>query len=200
MGVITDVCEGLGLENKDVCAGAIGLEGLILAHDLRNMDIPSKTSELFCLTVFGLCQWPEVDTSYSVPVSQKPTNATWPQPSGHAPLRVVHISDIHVDRNYTTGASYNCTKNICFRPYTAADEPGVTNYPAGPYGNSACDSPVSLEESLYAAIGDLVPDRAFIIFTGDVVEGAVWLVTEGEVTSDLNDAYGRMQGLGHTPS
>lgn len=198
VSVITDVCEGLGVEDKDVCAGAIGLEGPILAHDLRGMDIPSKTSELFCLTVFGLCQWPEVDTSYSVAVSQKPANATRPQPSGQAPLKVVHISDIHVDRNYTTGASYNCTKNICCRPYTASDEPGATDYPAGPYGNSACDSPVSLEESLYAAIGDLVPDRAFTIFTGDVVEGAVWLVTDGEVTGDLDDAYGRMQGLGQT--
>lgn len=51
------------------------------------------------------------------------------------------------------------------------------------------------------------------IFTGDVVEGAVWLVTgrylllgivggnanvtkETEVTKDLNDAYTRMAGLG----
>lgn len=196
--VIIDVCEALGVEDKDVCAGAIGLEGPILAHDLRNMNIPSKTSELFCMTIFGLCQWPEVDTSYSVYMSEKPANATRPEPSGQTPIKVVHISDIHVDLNYTTGASYNCTKNICCRPYTAADEPGVTDYPAGPYGNSECDSPVSLEESLYKAIEDLVPDRAFTIFTGDVVEGAVWLVTDEEVTNDLNDAYGRMQGIGQT--
>lgn len=196
--VIIDVCEGLGVEDKDVCAGAIGLEGPILAHDLRNMNIPSKTSELFCMTIFGLCQWPEADTSYSVSMSEKPANATRPEPSGQTPIKVVHISDIHVDLNYTTGASYNCTKNICCRPYTAADEPGVTEYPAGPYGNSECDSPVSLEESLYKAIEDLVPNRAFTIFTGDVVEGAVWLVTDEEVTNDLNDAYGRMQGIGQT--
>ncbi|KAK2603211.1 hypothetical protein N8I77_009685 [Diaporthe amygdali] len=197
-GVIIDVCQGLGVEDKDVCAGAIGLEGPILAHDLRNMNIPSKTSELFCMTIFGLCQWPEVDTSYSVSLSEKPANATRPEPSGQTPLKVVHISDIHVDLNYTTGASYNCTKNICCRPYTSADEPGVTDYPAGPYGNPECDSPLSLEESLYKAIEDLVPSRAFTIFTGDVVEGAVWLVTDEEVTNDLNDAYGRMQGIGQT--
>lgn len=196
--VIIDVCQSLGVEDKDVCAGAIGLEGPILAHDVRNMNIPSKTSELFCMTIFGLCQWPEVDTSYSVSMSAKPANATRPEPSGQKPLKVVHISDIHVDLNYTTGASYNCTKNICCRPYTAADEPGVTDYPAGPYGNSECDSPVSLEESLYKAIEDLVPDRAFTIFTGDVVEGAVWFVTDEEVTNDLNDAYGRMKGIGQT--
>ncbi|KAK7740908.1 hypothetical protein SLS53_004971 [Cytospora paraplurivora] len=196
--VIIDVCKALGVEDDDVCEGAIDLEGPILAHDLRKMEIPSKTSKLLCLTVFGLCQWPDVDTSYSVTMSEKPANATRPATSDQTPIKVVHISDIHVDLNYTTGASYNCTKNICCRPYVEDDEPGVTDYPAGPYGNTECDSPLSLEESMYAAIEDLVPDRAFTIFTGDVVEGAVWLVTDAEVTNDLDDAYGRMQGIGQT--
>jgi sphingomyelin phosphodiesterase len=141
-------------------AGAIGLEGPILAHDLRQMTIGTKTSQLFCLTVFGLCQWPDVDTSYSPTFSDKPDTSR-PASSGEAPIQIVHISDIHVDLQYETGASYNCTKNICCRNYTADDAPGVTDYPAGPYGNTACDSPLSLEESLYSAIETLVPNRTF---------------------------------------
>jgi sphingomyelin phosphodiesterase len=60
---------------------------------------------------------------------------------------------------------------------------------------------------------ELISNR---IFTGDVVEGAVWLVTgkscadftifvsnsnrclDTEVINDLNDAYTRMQGIGQT--
>lgn len=42
---------------------------------------------------------------------------------------------------------------------------------------------------MYEAIQAFVPDVSFTIFTGDVVEGAVWLVNETEVTGDLNDAY-----------
>lgn len=42
---------------------------------------------------------------------------------------------------------------------------------------------------MYEAIQSLVPDASFTIFTGDVVEGAVWLVNQTEVTNDLNDAY-----------
>lgn len=195
---IIEVCVLLQIEDDDVCTGAIGLEGPILAHDLRNMDIPSKTSELFCLTIFGLCQWPAVDTSYSVSMSAKPANASRPESSGQTPIQIVHISDIHVDQNYTTGTSYNCTKNVCCRAYDADDAVGVTDYPAGAYGNVECDSPVTLEESLYAAIEELVPNRTFTIFTGDVIVGDVWETTDNEVSGGMNDAYGRMEGIGQT--
>lgn len=194
--VITEICILAGVEDSDVCTGAIALEGPILAHDLRVMTIGTRTSELFCLTVFGLCQWPDIE-AYTVSMTDKP-DTTRPAPSGESPIQVVHISDIHVDLSYETGASYNCTKNICCRPYTADDEPGVTDYPAGEYGNVACDSPVTLEESMYSAIETLVPNKSFTIFTGDVVEGAVWLVTDTEVTNDLSDAYTRMQSIGQT--
>lgn len=123
------------------------------------MTIGTRTSQLFCLTVFGLCQWPDIE-AYNVSMSPKP-HTSRPSPSGEAPIQIVHISDIHVDLLYEAGASYNCTKNICCRPYNEADEPGVTNYPAGEYGNQYCDSPLTLEESLYAAIESLVPNRAF---------------------------------------
>ncbi|PWY91733.1 acid sphingomyelinase [Aspergillus sclerotioniger CBS 115572] len=187
--VITEVCILAGVDDDDVCKGAIGLEGPILAHDLRNMDVPSKTAVLFCTTIFGLCNYPAV-AEYSVEFpSAKPVNASRPAPSGETPLQIVHISDIHVDLSYETGASYNCTKPICCRPYTTSDDPDVTDYPAGEYGNHNCDAPLTLEESMYAAIKELVPDSSFVIFTGDVVEGAVWLVNETEVTNDLNDAY-----------
>jgi len=41
-------------------------------------------------------------------------------------------------------------------------------------GDHKCDVPVSLEESMYRAIKELVPDAAFSIFTGDIVDHAVW--------------------------
>jgi len=194
--VITGICIALKAEDADVCTGAIGLEGPILAHDLRQMTIGTRTSKLFCLTVFGLCQWPAVEP-YTVPMPPKsPTSR--PSPSGKTPLKVVHISDIHIDLSYESGANYNCTKNICCRPYTSGDAPGNTDFPAGAYGEPTCDTPVTLEESLYSAIKTLVPNNSFTIFTGDVVEGAVWLVDKVEVTNDLNDAYTRMKGIGQT--
>jgi sphingomyelin phosphodiesterase len=158
------MCCPLGGKTKQLTdifsAGAIGLEGPILAHDLRQMTIGTKTSQLFCLTIFGLCQWPDINTASAPVLSAKP-DASRPSSSGKAPIKVVHISDIHVDLSYEIGANWNCTKNICCRPYTTADEPGNTDTPCGPYGNTHCDSPLTLEESMYAAIESLVPDRNF---------------------------------------
>lgn len=65
------------------------------------MVIGTRTSQLFCLTVFGLCPWPDVE-AYTVEMSAKP-NTTRPTPSGQTPIQVVHISDIHVDLSYEYG-------------------------------------------------------------------------------------------------
>lgn len=60
------------------------------------------------------------------------------------------------------------------RPYTEDDEPGVSDSPAGPNGDHNCDTPVSLADSMYAAITDVAPDAAFAICTGDIVDHTIW--------------------------
>ncbi len=128
---------------------------------------------MFCTTFFGLCDYPAV-TPYNLNLSTKPATSR-PVTSGQTPLQVVHFSDIHVDHSYETGANYNCTKPTCCRPFTTADSPGNNDFPAGPYGNPKCDSPVSLAESMYAAIKSIAPEASFSIFSGDIVDHAVWL-------------------------
>ena len=181
-------------DDPAVCEGAIALEGPIIAQDLRGMSIGSQTSELFCITFFGLCDYPAV-TPYTISFPTPKPATTRPPVSGQAPLQIVHFSDIHVDLFYETGASYNCTEPICCRPYTSADAPGNNQYPAGPYGNTNCDAPVSLEESMYAAIQSIAPNAALTLFTGDIVDHAVWLTNETQNMKDINDAYTRMSGL-----
>ncbi|RFU32817.1 hypothetical protein B7463_g3493, partial [Scytalidium lignicola] len=184
--VITEICDISGAEDSDVCAGTISAEGPILVSVLKGMKLGSVTSQLFCGTLLGLCQNPAV-TPIAVSFPKPKPNKVRPPPSGQSPISVAHISDVHVDLNYTTGASYNCTKPICCRPYTTDDAPGNTDYPAGPFGNTNCDAPLSLEQSMVTAIEKLSP--AFTIFTGDVVAHDLWLVNDGEVELDLNITY-----------
>ena len=70
------------------------------------------------------------------------------------------------------------------RSYTTNDSPGHNNAPAGPNGDHQCDVPVSLEESMYNAIKTIVPDAAFSLFTGDIIDHAVWTTTQNGNTFD----------------
>jgi sphingomyelin phosphodiesterase len=48
---------------------------------------------------------------------------------------------------------------------------------------------------MYAAIKSIAPNAALTLFTGDIVDHAVWLVNETQNIKDINDAYTRMTGL-----
>ncbi|KAI1414319.1 putative acid sphingomyelinase [Hypoxylon sp. FL1857] len=193
--VLTELCKRSGVEDDDVCAGSVALEGPIIANRLRGISIGSRTSRLACVAFMGLCSYPEVEP-YNVSFPSPKPRSERPRPSGLKPLHVVHFSDIHIDPLYVEGANANCSKPICCRPYTDADKPGNTDFPAGPNGEHTCDAPVSLEESMYAAIRDKVPDAAFSIFTGDIVDHAVWDTSQLQNTLDIADAYSRMANAG----
>ncbi|KAI1093987.1 sphingomyelin phosphodiesterase [Rostrohypoxylon terebratum] len=193
VAVATELCERLGIADDDVCAGAISLEGPVIAHALRGMRIGSKTSRLLCVALMGLCSYPEVEPHEISFPSPKPRTAR-PAPSGLKPLQVVHFSDVHVDPLYFAGTEANCSQPICCRINTPDDLSG--HVPAGPYGEHTCDSPVSLEESMYAAINTIAPDAAFAIFTGDIVDHAVWLTSQDYNSRDIQNTYARMAKAG----
>jgi len=181
-------------QDDDVCSGAVGFEGPIMYSDIKAMSLGSHTSDLFCNTFFGLCDYPAV-TPWSVPFPSAKPATSRPAVSGQTPLKIVHFSDIHVDPSYVPGANYNCTKPSCCRSYTTADSPGNNAFPAGLNGEPECDSPLSLEQSMFAAIKSVAPDAVMSLFTGDIVDHAVWLDNKTGNIAAINDAYSRMSGL-----
>ncbi|KAF9467960.1 sphingomyelin phosphodiesterase [Collybia nuda] len=178
---ITAVCKSLGVEDDDVCEGAIGQQGPILANNLRSISPFGQTATKLCDSVFGLCQPPAVN-KFTVPFPKPaPTNPKTFVSTGKPPIQVVHFSDVHIDRQYAAGSDVNCTKPICCRNY--ADHTGPPSVAAGPMGAHNCDTSPSLAQSMLRAIS---ANNAFSIFTGDVVEAAVWLVDRNEVTNDMS--------------
>ncbi|KAI1332015.1 V-type ATPase [Xylariaceae sp. FL0255] len=174
VAVITRICQTLKIQDNDVCTGAIALEGPIIAHSLRGLSIGSKTSKLMCMALYGLCEFPEVE-SYNISFPSPKPEKKRPLPSGQKPLRFVQFSDI---QNYS-------------------DKLGLEiENPAGRNGDHSCDSPVHLEASMYAAIKEFAPDAAFSIFTGDIIDHAVWNTTETENTIGVGGAYDRMDKAG----
>jgi sphingomyelin phosphodiesterase len=82
------------------------------------------------------------------------------------------------------------------RDYSDGPAPGNALRPAGPNGEHTCDSPLSLERSMYTAIQKFAPDAAFSIFTGDIIDHAVWNTTVTQNTLDVTHAYDRMAAAG----
>ena len=78
------------------------------------MEIGSDTSDEFCITFLGLCQYPAIH-EWAIPFPSPKPDTTRPPPSGRDPIQIVQFSDIHVDPQYTTGANTACDKPICCR-------------------------------------------------------------------------------------
>ncbi|GAA6019186.1 hypothetical protein JCM8202_000927 [Rhodotorula sphaerocarpa] len=224
-------CTKLGIEDADVCAGAVGTQAPILAHDLRSITLASPAAKNFCTTIFGLCPLPNT-IPHTVNVTERPelvleadefarftaraaqaargrseadpvpvaassrnpprARKRW-RTRGRKPFKVIHLSDVHVDREYTPGAATDCSKVICCRDYGPKSVGPKVKYPAGPFGHKKCDAPPALVESMFRAIDYHVPDKSFTIFTGDVVESAVWAVEQPVVTNDLELWHKDMQ-------
>ncbi|KAL0959864.1 hypothetical protein HGRIS_011537 [Hohenbuehelia grisea] len=207
--LFTETCIQSGAEDPDVCQGIISAEGPIIAHDLRQISPAGQTATKLCDALFGLCEPPPVNL-FRVQLPPAHPVPRLPRSTGKKPFQVVHMSDVHIDREYTVGADANCTKNICCRIF--ADSPQNPGEPAGPNGNPRCDSPPSLADSMLQAVANLDGGVKFSIFTGDVVEGlarvlplparrliktifvscvcgkytgATWLVDKPEVMADL---------------
>lgn len=187
------VCKLIGAEDDDVCDGALAEQGPIVAHDLRKISPFDRSSTLLCNSIFGLCQQPAVQ-QLNFPLSSVPENQKQWTSQGRQPFQVVHFSDVHIDREYTPGAEVNCTKPICCRNYTA----GLPiQQPAGPLASHNCDASTGLVESMLRAAS--AQGNSFSIFTGDVIEGDVWLVNQTGVTAHLQQFNQEMQTFIGTP-
>ena len=106
--LITPLCKLLHEYSDQECSGVESLEAPSVGYALRSMTIPSRTAQIFCSELLGLCTQPDV-INYTVPIPKpKPADLTRPVPCGKKePIYVVHISDLHVDHDYTPGLSYN---------------------------------------------------------------------------------------------
>ncbi|PPQ81932.1 hypothetical protein CVT25_013780 [Psilocybe cyanescens] len=192
---LVSVCKATGAEDDDVCQGLLTEQGPIIAHDLRSISVLGQTATKFCNAAIGLCQDPAVN-AFTVPFPKPaPTNPKVFTSTGKPPFQVAHFSDAHIDRMYTAGSDSNCTKPICCRNF--ADQTGPVQVPAGPSGSLNCDTPTTLVQSMLRSVA--TQNAQFSIFTGDVVEAAVWLVDQTENTSDMQKFNNEMATLLNSP-
>ncbi|KAG1723693.1 sphingomyelin phosphodiesterase [Suillus lakei] len=150
--------------------------GPILTQVVSFADVGGYDGQSICSQFLGLCPAPAATTLNLTGwfAKSKPNPLPPPkQPSGQL-LKVLHISDLHIDPRYANGAEANCTSGLCCREnaYNSLS-PQTPLVPAPRYGSFLCDAPYSLITSVLEAIPLLTGTEStgfdFTMFTGDML-------------------------------
>ena len=173
--LFVSLCKATKFASSSSCQATYSAEALgslwtqVLAYaDVSGQDglyICSFLSSTFCPAQRAN----DLDTTGLFP-KPKPANATAPKPSGER-VKVLHLSDFHLDPRYDVGAEANCSSSFCCRSNTAAaGNNGSVQLPASLYGFFKCDSPYDLIAAALESIDPLTginANKSFAIYTGD---------------------------------
>lgn len=172
----TSLCVDLHIQPADVCRGALERQGPAIAQSLRQIQPNKRTAAAFCSKVFGLCSSRGesiADLPRELFMEPNITRHAHTKPSGKR-KKVIHVSDIHIDRFYKEGTEANCGRVMCCREDLSPSNrhadgtPFKPAVPAGPFGDPNCDAPFSLFKSMLEAIKTHASDADFVISTGDI--------------------------------
>lgn len=95
----------------------------------------------------------------------------WEKPTLRKKLKVMHISDLHIDLFYTPGMPSRCTEPVCCR-VNSTSRPNETAK-AGYWGSlDDCDLPIQTFELFLTELEKINLD--LIIWTGDNTPHDVW--------------------------
>eukprot|EP00345_Euplotes_harpa_P011349 CAMPEP_0168351852 /NCGR_PEP_ID=MMETSP0213-20121227/22163_1 /TAXON_ID=151035 /ORGANISM="Euplotes harpa, Strain FSP1.4" /LENGTH=514 /DNA_ID=CAMNT_0008362873 /DNA_START=374 /DNA_END=1918 /DNA_ORIENTATION=+ len=87
-------------------------------------------------------------------------------------VRILHMSDLHVDLMYEAGTNKHCNEPLCCR---AVNGPAPTPADAaGLFGDYECDLPPQTLESMFHFVRDMDDKPDLVIWTGDNVAHDVW--------------------------
>ncbi|KAK6221897.1 hypothetical protein LQW54_001117 [Pestalotiopsis sp. IQ-011] len=174
---IVSLCQKTGFAANATCQSTYeaGSFGATWTQILSKADVAGLDGQYICAYLGSYCAAPNVtafDLAFPKP---KPANATRPQPSGQR-VKVLHLSDLHLDARYEVGAEGNCTSSMCCRHATPAANGSAASIqvPAPLYGYYKCDSPYYLALAALQSIGPLTgkseeSPAAFALYTGDLV-------------------------------
>ncbi|THH31903.1 hypothetical protein EUX98_g2280 [Antrodiella citrinella] len=163
---------------KSNCEDSFGLQtvGSIITQVVANADAGGLDGQLLCNNFLSLCPVPPVSplnltTWFAKP---KPTAVASRKPSGKR-LKILHVSDLHIDPRYANGAESNCTTGQCCRENIVNREsPQSPLVPAPRFGAYKCDSPYALILAAFESIPTL---------TGTQKTGFDWTILTGDLVS-----------------
>lgn len=178
---------------RSVCQGIIGSTGPVVYDILSNID--TFHQDIYPMTCFAFgnsCPMPDLNLKpMRLPSNGRQASQT--TPSGK-PKYILHITDLHYDRDYEEGAEADCKKPICCQRDSNSDEedPDVVRKPAHSWGDYKCDINRRLLDSLLGAArkehDKLKLDM--VLFTGDVPAHDMWKEAEDRAMATESEAFG----------
>ena len=134
---LVSLCESTGFGTNSSCKTAYtaGDYGDIWTQVLALSDVAGLDGRYICYTLSStFCPFPTttpLNTTSLFP-KPKPANATAPPPSGER-VKVLHLSDFHLDARYQVASEANCTSGLCCRYSATATSQAM--FPAPLYGS-----------------------------------------------------------------
>ena len=180
---LVSLCERFQFKSNASCEESYGLStsGYIWTQVLAFADVQGLDGEYICNSLSkSFCGRPTtspLDTRGLFP-KPKPANASVsvPKASGER-VKVLHLSDLHLDARYLVNSEANCSSGMCCRgdTYNSASQDQVL-LPASAYGAYKCDTPYDLALAALEAVGPLTgtggtdgDSLAWTLYTGDLV-------------------------------
>ncbi|KAJ8919135.1 hypothetical protein NQ315_012120, partial [Exocentrus adspersus] len=87
------------------------------------------------------------------------------------PIKILHLSDVHITPDYQIGGVTKCGYPLCCKENLGNPIFGAN---AGAWGDYNCDSPPWLFGQVMSYINEVHKDIDLVYFTGDVIDHTVW--------------------------
>ncbi|KAI1335081.1 Metallo-dependent phosphatase-like protein [Xylariaceae sp. FL0016] len=195
------LCQSTGFASSSTCQTTYeaGSFGATWTQILATAEVAGLDGQYICANLGSFCPSPNVTGPLKADFPKpKPLNTTRPVPSGKR-VKVLHLSDIHLDARYEAGSQANCTSSQCCRHTSSPvnGSAGVTQLPASLYGYYKCDSPYYLALAALQSIGPLTGTTreeplAFTVYTGDMVSHSPQNELSQDYVEDVETSLAQM--------
>lgn len=189
VGVIKKVCDQDLTNNftPEICRSFIDLYSYSMIEMLKNSHISSSNLCNSILNCSPLVKDKSLDWKISIPPKKQNQNLL--NNTNHETeirsLRILHITDIHIDFEYQPGSIANCNEPICCRN-GSKQKNNEDKIIAGYWGDyTKCDLPSWTIENMLKHIS-IMEKFDLIYWTGDIMAHDIWKQTNVEQLKALD--------------
>ncbi|XP_046847921.1 sphingomyelin phosphodiesterase-like [Xenia sp. Carnegie-2017] len=164
-----NLCIKLKIEDTRVCKGVIPefQNEVLTVFDKVFLD-PNQICGLVIGPSCGKVRSLYPSWNVTLPNVAKPYNSLKRQSKPGLPtLTILHLSDVHIDRQYAENTSTECGEPLCCRKYNGKGK-------AGYWGSYKCDIPMRTFEAALKRIKKSHPKIDLVYWTGDVPPHDIW--------------------------